>query len=314
MEDKNNGARRRFLQATALGIGGLISSKFTHAVMDARSEKLLTQAIPSSGERIPVIGLGSSRTFNVGNDPLGLENVTEVMRHFFNAGGKLIDSSPMYGSSQAAIGYGLHKLNKTKDVFSADKVWTWEGSNGPVQIEQSQQYWQVGAFDLMQVHNLVAWQEHLKTLFSMKKQGKLRYVGVSTSHGRQHDELAEIMKTQPLDFIQCSYSILEREAEQSLLVLAKQRGIAVITNRPFQRGDLFDQLDGKSLPTWAKSIDCDKWSQFLLKFIVSHPSVTCAIPATTQVSHVKENMLACVGPLPDQTMRKRMIDYVEKVI
>ena len=310
MKHQYSGSRRRFLQATAFGISGLISPTFIYA----GSEKFLTKLIPSSNERIPVIGLGSSRTFNVGNDPLALENVSEVISHFFNAGGKLIDSSPMYGSSQPAIGYGLNKLGKTKDVFSADKVWTWESDKGPAQIEKSRQYWQVDSFDLMQVHNLVSWEEHLKMLFTMKKQGKLRYVGISTSHGRRHDELEEIMKSQPLDFVQCSYNILEREAEQSLLPLAKRRGIAVITNRPFQRGDLFDELDGIPLPTWAKTIGCNTWSQFLLKFIVSHPSVTCAIPATTQVEHVKENMLACLGPLPNQAMRKRMIDYVEKII
>ena len=310
MKDQHNGTRRRFLQAAALGLTGLISPRFIYA----GSEKFLTKLIPSSNERIPLIGLGSSRTFNVGNDSRGLENVSEVMRHFFNAGGKLIDSSPMYGSSQSAIGYGLNKLGKTKDVFSADKVWTWESDKGPSQMEQSRQYWQVDYIDLMQVHNLVSWEEHLKTLFNMKKQGKIRYVGISTSHGRRHDELEEIMKTQPLDFVQFSYNILDREVEQKLLPLAKKRDIAVITNRPFQRGYLFDELDGKPLPTWAKTIGCNTWSQFLLKFIVSHPSVTCAIPATTQVEHVKENMLACVGPLPNQVMRKRMIDYVEKNI
>jgi len=310
MKYRNKWSRRRFLQAAALSAGGLISPKF----ISAKSGSFLTKPIPSSGERIPVIGLGSSRTFNVGNDPLGLENVTEVMHHFFNAGGKLIDSSPMYGSSQAAIGYGLNKLAKIKDVFSADKVWTWEADNGPAQMEQSRQHWQVDSFDLMQVHNLVSWQQHFKTLFSMKQHGKLRYVGISTSHGRRHDELEEIMKSHPLDFVQCSYNILNREAEQKLLPLAKKRGIAVIINRPFQRGDLFDELDGKPLPTWAKTIGCNTWSQFLLKFIFSHPSVTCAIPATTRVEHVKENMLACTGPLPNQAMRNSMIDYVEKVI
>ncbi len=314
MKDQHNGDRRRFLQVMALGItggiNGLISPKFTYAGTD----KLITKSIPSSNEQIPVIGLGSSRTFNVGDDPIGLDNVTEVMRYFFYAGGKLIDSSPMYGSSQPAIGYGLNKLAKTKDVFSADKVWTWESDNGPAQMEQSRQYWQVDAFDLMQVHNLVSWEEHLKTLYSMKQQGKIRYVGITTSHGRRHDELEEIMKTQPLDFVQFSYNILDREAEQRLLPLAKQRGIAVIINRPFQRGDLIDELAGIPLPTWAKTIGCNTWPQFLLKFIVSHPSVTCAIPATSQVEHVKENMVACFGPLPNHAMRKRMIDYVEKFI
>lgn len=303
-------SRRRFLQSVALGLSGLV----TPTLLYAGAEKLLTKAIPSSREHIPVIGLGSSRTFNVGQDPVAVDNVAAVMSQFFSAGGKLIDSSPMYGSSQTAIGYALKKLAKTNAVFSADKVWTWEPDMGPVQMEQSRKYWGIDGFDLMQVHNLVAWEEHLKTLYSMKQQGKLRYVGISTSHGRRHDELAEIMQTQPLDFIQCSYNILDREAEQRLLPLAKQRGVAVIINRPFQRGDLIAQLEGKPLPRWAVTIACDTWPQFLLKFIVSHPAVTCAIPATTQVAHVKENMVACVGPLPDQAMRQRMIDYVEKII
>lgn len=314
MKNQHNRFRRRFLQFMALGIGGGISGLNVPRFAQAGTGTFISKPIPSSNERIPVIGLGSSRTFNVGNDPLALDNVAEVMRHFFNAGGKLIDSSPMYGSSQPAIGYGLKKLGKTKDVFSADKVWTWESDMGPEQMEQSRQYWKVDAFDLMQVHNLVKWQHHLKTLYRMKQQGKIRYVGITTSHGRRHDELEDIMKTQPLDFVQFSYNILDREAEQRLLPLAKQRGIAVIINRPFQRGDLIDELKDKPLPEWAKSIHCETWPQFLLKFVVSHPVVTCAIPATSQVEHVKENMAACFSPLPDKAMRTRMIDYVEKII
>lgn len=310
MSNQHNQFRRRFLQTMALGLGGLVlpGTGFT------KSSSLLTRVIPSSQERIPMIGLGSSRTFNVGNDPAALANVAEVMGHFFKAGGKLIDSSPMYGSSQAAIGYGLDKLARSRDVFSAEKVWTWDASSGPEQMEQSRQYWQVDSFDLMQVHNLVEWQAHLKTLNGMKNNGTIRYLGITTSHGRQHDELEEIMKTQPLDFVQFSYNILDREVEQRLLPLAMERGIAVIINRPFQRGDLIDELTGKPLPVWASSIDCTSWPQFLLKFVISHPAVTCTIPATSQVKHVKENMQACYGPLPDQAMRVRMIDYVENII
>jgi len=309
MKNQYNRSRRHFLQGMAFAVSGLIVPRFAQA----RSRTFITKPIFSTNEQIPVIGLGSSRTFNVGNDPLGLDNVAEVMRHFINAGGKLIDSSPMYGSSQPAIGYGLKKLDKTKDVFSADKVWTWD-DKGLDQMEQSRQYWGVDSFDLMQIHNLVSWEDHLKTLKRMKQQGKIRYVGITTSHGRRHDELEDIMKTQPLDFVQFSYNILDREVEQRLLPLARHRGIAVIINRPFQRGDLIDELEDKPLPTWASTIDCENWPQFLLKFVVSHPAVTCAIPATTQVEHVKENMMACYGPLPDAAMRKRMIDYVEKII
>jgi len=313
MANQHDRSRRHFLQALALATGAGFSGLIYPESTRASSTTLLTKPIPSGNERIPVIGLGSSRTFNVGNDPLGLDNVAEVMRYFFNAGGKLIDSSPMYGSSQPAIGYGLTKLGKTKTVFAADKVWTWAHDTGPEQMEQSRQHWQVDAFDLMQVHNLVAWQDHLKTLTNMKQQGKLHYVGITTSHGRNHEELAQVMKTQPLDFVQFSYNILDREVEATLLPLAAKRGIAVIINRPFQRGELIDALKDKPLPEWAKNIDCKSWPQFLLKFVVSHPAVTCTIPATTQVAHVQENMAAGLLPLPDAATRVRMIDYVEKI-
>lgn len=314
MKDQHNRTRRRFLQVMALALGGSLSGLTVPRFAQAGTGTFVTKPIPSSNERIPVIGLGSSRTFNVGNDPLALDNVAEVMRHFFNAGGTLIDSSPMYGSSQPAIGYGLTKLGKTKEVFSADKVWTWEHDEGPEQMEESRQYWQVDAFDLMQVHNLVKWEQHLKTLYRMKQQGQIRYVGITTSHGRRHEELEHVMKTQPLDFVQFSYNIIDREVEARLLPLAAQRGIAVIINRPFQRGDLIDELSDKPLPGWASTIDCKSWPQFLLKFVASHPAVTCAIPATSQVAHLQENMAAGYSPLPDAAMRTRMIDYVEKII
>ena len=314
MKNQHNQSRRRFLQVMALGATAGMSGTIRPAFAQAGTGTFITKSIPSSLERIPAIGLGSSRTFNVGNDPRGLDNVTEVMRHFFNTGGTLIDSSPMYGSAQAAICYGLNKLGKTNDVFAADKVWTWEAENGPAQMEQSRQYWQIDAFDLMQVHNLVAWEQHLKTLYRMKEQGEIRYVGITTSHGRQHEELEHVMKTQPLDFVQLSYNILDREAEKRLLPLARERGIAVIINRPFQRGELIDELQGKPLPEWAKTIDCKTWPQFLLKFVIAHPAVTCAITATSQVEHVKENMAACFSPLPDEAMRTRMIEHVEKML
>jgi len=314
MKDKIRQSRRRFLKFVSLnislGAGGFFVSRF----VNASTSPIITATIPSTNEKIPVIGLGSSRTFNVGNDPQALDNVAEVMRHFFSAGGALIDSSPMYGSSQPAIGYGLNKLDKKSDIFSADKVWSWNAGLGPEQMEKSRKYWGVDAFDLMQVHNLVEWEEHMKTLQQMKRQGKIRYIGITTSHGRQHDELEEVMRTQPLDFVQFSYNILDRDVEQNLLPLARKRGIATIINRPFQRGDLIGELEDKPLPGWASKINCENWPQFLLKFIVSNPDVTCAIPATSQVVHVKENMAACYGALPDQAMRKRMIDYVENII
>jgi diketogulonate reductase-like aldo/keto reductase len=310
MKDQYNQSRRRLLQAMSVALAGLIvpATAFTKAAT------LLTKPIPSSKQPIPLIGLGSSRTFNVGDDPQGLDNVAEVMRHFFMAGGTLIDSSPMYGSSQPAIGYGLRKLGKQEAVFAADKVWTSAFESGPAQMEQSRRYWNVDAFDLMQIHNLVDWQTHIETLHDMKRNGTIRYVGITTSHGRRHDELEQILRTQPLDFVQFSYNILDREVEKRLLPVAQQRGVAVIINRPFRRGDLIDELENKPLPPFAGELGCNSWPQLLLKFVVSHPAVTCAIPATSQVEHVKENMMACYGPLPDQAMRVRMINYVEKII
>jgi diketogulonate reductase-like aldo/keto reductase len=273
----------------------------------------LTKPIPSTGETLPLIGLGSWITFNVGDDPVARAACTEVMRQFFALQGRLIDSSPMYGSSQDVIGYGLRKLGYPKALFSADKVWISSGDDGPAQIEQSRTRWGVARFDLLQVHNLVAWQEHLETLFAMKQAGTLRYVGITTSHGRRHGEVEQVMRAHPLDFVQLTYNVRDREAEQRLLPLAREKGIAVIANRPFQQGVLIRSLERRPLPDWAGEIGAENWAQFLLKFIVSHPAVTCAIPATSQVAHVRENMGAARGPLPDDKMRARMAAYVEEI-
>jgi diketogulonate reductase-like aldo/keto reductase len=217
----------------------------------------------------------------------------------------------MYGSSQQVIGYGLTKLGKTSEVFSAEKVWTYSGSDGRDQIAQTRRYWNVKRFDLMQVHNLLSWEDHLPMLFDMKASGQVRYVGITTSHGRRHRKFEQVMRDHPLDFIQVTYNILDREVEQRILPLAKERGIAAIANRPFQQGELIDWAKRHPLPPWAADIDCANWAQFLLKFTVSHPAVTCAIPATSRVDHVIENMGAATGRLPDDAMRKRMIAYVE---
>ena len=273
----------------------------------------LTKPIPSSGEALPLVGLGSWITFNVGDDPQARDACTEVMRAFFDDGGRMIDSSPMYGSATAVIGYGLAKLGHPQALFAADKVWISSGDEGPAQIEQSRKNWGVARFDLLQVHNLLAWEEHLDTLFAMKADGKLRYVGITTSHGRRHADIESIMRAHPLDFVQVTYNIVDREVEQSILPLAREKGIAVIANRPFQQGALIRGLQGQQLPSCAGDIGATSWAAFLLKFIVSHPAVTCAIPATSKVAHVRENMRAAHAPLPDEAMRKRMIAYVEEI-
>jgi diketogulonate reductase-like aldo/keto reductase len=233
------------------------------------------------------------------------------MRAFFQEGGRLIDSSPMYGSSQEVIGYGLRKLGAPKQLFSADKVWT--SSGGAAQVEESRKRWGVSRFDLLEVHNLLSWEEHLPKLFEMKAAGKLRYVGITTSEGRRHDEMEKILRSKPLDFVQFTYNVLDREVESRLLPLARERGVAVICNRPFQRGELIRKFGRKPLPPFAAEIDCAGWPQLLLKFIASHPAVTCAIPATSRADHVRENLGASYGRMPDEAMRRRIFEYVEKL-
>ena len=240
-------SRRLLLQSMLAASGSLVLPSL-HAAPTAAS--LLTRPIPSSGEQIPVIGLGSWITFNVGRDPQARAECADVMRQFFAGGGRMIDSSPMYGSAQDVIGEALQAI-KPPRLFSADKVWISGGARGPGQIETSRKLWRVPRFDLLQVHNLLSWEEHLKTLQAMKKEGRLRYVGISTSEGRRHGEIEKIMASQPIDFVQVSYNALDREVEQRILPLARERRIGVIVNRPFRRGDLTQALAGKPLPGWG---------------------------------------------------------------
>lgn len=302
--------RRTFIRAAAAAT--LAPLLWPSAALSQQSRPA-SRPIPSSGEALPLVGLGSWSTFNVGNDRLARDACAEVMRNFFLAGGRLIDSSPMYGSSQDVIGYGLKKLGHPKILFSADKVWIADGAEGPAQIEASRRYWGVTRFDLLQVHNLLSWEAHLPNLFAMKASGRLRYVGITTSHGRRHRELEHVMSSQPIDFVQFTYNLVDREAEQRLLPLARERGIAVIVNQPFRKGALLNALERRRLPAWSAEIGCTSWAQFALKFIISHPAVTCAIPATTQVAHVLENMGTAAGPLPDPAMRARMAATVERL-
>lgn len=301
----------------AVVLGGLTVGVTSLFVSSAQSETELvqpaTRAIPSSGERLPLVGLGSWITFNVGSDPKLLDECASVIAAFFEGGGRLIDTSPMYGSAQATIGYGLRKLGYPKSAFSAEKVWTSSQTGGPRQIEESLAHWGVPSHDLMQVHNLVAWKAHLETLREMKSAGRLRYVGITTSHGRRHAELERIMRSEPIDFVQVTYNAIDREVENRILPLARERGIAVIINRPYQRGDLLRRVEGKPLPPWLQETGATSWAQFLLAFVISHPAVTCAIPATTRVDHVRENLNVAARPLPDERLRRKMAAYVDEL-
>jgi len=270
-----------------------------------------TRVIPSTGERIPAVGLGSWITFNVGRDRALRDNCIAVMEAFFEGGGRLIDSSPMYGSSQEVIGEGLGRLGRGNRVFAADKVWTGTASAGPAQIEATRRFWGLTRFDLLQVHNLLAWEEHLATLRAMKAAKQLRYVGITTSHGRRHGELEAILRTEALDFVQLSYNPVDREVEERLLPLARDRGVAVIVNRPFQQGALIRKLQGHPMPAWAAELGCQTWAQVVLKFVLSHPAVTCVIPATTEVAHVRENLAAAAEAMPDDRMRERIAAHIQ---
>lgn len=302
MRTPHHPPRRRAVGLLA-GLGALAAAPLTARAQPAPP---LTRPIPKTGEALPVVGLGSWITFNVGTDRAGREASFQVVRAFFEEGGRLIDSSPMYGSSQPVIGEALARLQQPKALFSAEKVWVGDGASGALQIEASRAFWGVPRFDLMQVHNLLAWEQHLPRLLEMKAAGRLRHVGITTSEGRRHAEIERVMREQPIDFVQLSYNLLDREAEARLLPLAAERGIAVLANRPFREGALLRQLARHPLPGWAAEIGCRHWAQVALKFAVSHPAVTCAIPATSRVEHLRQNMAAARGAMPDAALRRRM--------
>ena len=276
----------------------------------ALAEAALARPIPASGEKLPPVGLGTWLTFDV-TSAADRAVRGEVMRAFFEGGGRMVDSSPMYGASEETIGAALPANGKA--MFSATKVWTVGALAGRRQLENSYRLWRLQRFDLLQVHNFLDYETHLATLKRMKAEGRVRYIGVTTSHGRRHDEVEKIMRSQPIDFVQITYNALDREIESRILPLAKERKIAIICNRPFQRGELIHRVARAPLPAYAAEIDCASWPQLLLKFIVSHPAVCCAIPATTRVDHVRENVGASYGRMPDEALRRRIAADVEKI-
>ncbi len=273
----------------------------------------IKKAIPSSGELVPVIGMGSWQTFDVGDDVRKRARLLQVLHLFFDKGGAVIDSSPMYGSSEQVIGDLLKKVDKGYELFAATKVWTRGREEGISQMQRSMQRMGVKVFDLMQIHNLVDWEIHIETLKAWKAEGKVRYIGITTSHGRSHREFEHILRKEPIDFVQFTYSIANRVAEQRLLPLAAERGVATLINRPYQGGRLFHRVSSRPLPPWAAEFECRSWGQFFLKFVVSHPAVTCVIPATSKVEHMADNMSAGLGDLPDAATRRKMIAYFESI-
>ena len=280
------------------------------AGVPAAAPAVATRPVPASGERIPVVGLGTWLTFDVGGaDSAARRARGDILRGFLAAGGRLVDSSPMYGSAEEVVG-AENARTPSAALFSATKVWTVGGVAGRRQMDHSRALWRLPRLDLMQVHNLLDWETHWPTLRAWKAEGRWRYIGFTTSHGRRHDELASILRREKPDFVQFTYNLNDRSVERDLLPIAADAGTAVIVNRPFDGGDLFGAKTAKPLPGWGAEIGCRSWAEAFLKWIAAHPAVTCAIPATSRLAHLQENMRALSGPLPDAALRARMLaDY-----
>lgn len=276
----------------------------------AMADSIVKKSIPKTGETLPAMGLGTWQTFDVGASKSAREPLKAVLQEFVRAGGSVIDSSPMYGKSETVTGDLAAELGVQKQIFLATKVWTSGRDAGIRQMEESFRRLRAQRLDLMQVHNLLDYHTHLKTLRVWKEQGKVRYIGVTHYTASAYEELARVLAGEELDFVQLNYSFAEREAENRLLPLAAEKRIAVLVNRPLAAGGLFSKVRGKPLPPWSKEVGCASWGQFFLKFVISHPAVTCAIPATSKVEHLIDNMQAGRGTLPDAAARERMARYV----
>jgi aryl-alcohol dehydrogenase-like predicted oxidoreductase len=267
--------------------------------------------IPSTGERLPSVGLGTWRTFAVGASATEREPLKGVLRRFVALGGRVVDSSPMYGTAETVVGDLGSELGVLGSLFLATKVWTTGREAGVAEMERSLRRLRVPRLDLLQVHNLVDWRTQLRTLRAWKEAGRIRYFGITHYTTSGYGELERIMRDEPLDFVQLNYSMAEREAERRLLPLARERGIAVLVNRPFAEGDLFQRVRGQAVPAWAGDFGAESWGQFFLKWILAHPAVTCVIPATSKVTHLADNMGAATGALPDAATRARMTAALE---
>lgn len=278
------------------------------AAAPAAATRMHQRAIPSSGEQLGIIGCGTWQTFDVGAAAEDRKRLADVLQIMFDAGGSVVDSSPMYGRSEAVTGDLLTQMGKHDRAFVATKVWTRGAAEGVRQMEESMRLLQHKRIELMQIHNLVDWRTHLKTLRAWKAEGRIKYLGITHYTESAFGELEAIMKAEKLDFVQLNYSLGDRAAEARLLPLAAERGIAVLVNQPFGGGGLLRSLADKPLPAWANDIGCASWAQVLLKYVVSHPAVTCAIPGTSRPQHMRDNVAAGMGIVPDAAMRRRMAD------
>jgi diketogulonate reductase-like aldo/keto reductase len=277
------------------------------------SSAMLTRIIPSSGEKLPVIGLGTWQAFDVDLTADVRRQLEEVLSLFVKVGGRVIDSSPMYGRAEGVIGDLTSSLGIRKKLFLATKVWTRGKDSGVQSMEHSLALLRTDRIDLMQVHNLVDVNTHLATLREWKQTGRVRYTGITHYESGALSAIEKLIRSEKFDFLQINYSLMEPEAEQRVLPMAQERGIAVIANRPFGAGDLFDKVRSKPLPEWASEFDCRSWAQFFLKWIVSNAAITCAIPATNKTRHLEDNIQGGIGRLPDAKIRRRMVELVSSL-
>lgn len=291
-------------RSTLLGLAG--ASLLAGRAGAQTGVRMHQRKIPSSGEMLPVVGVGTWRTFDVGGKPEDREPLAEVLRLLFEAGGSVIDTSPMYGSAEAVIGDLLAAAGTHSKAFIATKVWTTGRDNGVAQMRNSMRLLKTDRIDLMQIHNLVDWRAHLPTLKAWKAEGRLRYLGVTHYTQSAHDELESVMRAEKWDFVQLNYALDDRAVERRLLPLAQERGIAVIVNQPFGGGGLLRKLMARKLPDWAGEIGATSWAQLLLKFVLANPAVTCVIPGTGKPEHMKDNLQAGFGAYPDAALLKRM--------
>jgi diketogulonate reductase-like aldo/keto reductase len=288
----------------------LIAALAAAAVRPARAQsRIVLKRIPSSGEELPAIGIGTWQTFDVRGDRAALAPLREVLKAFSAAGGRMVDSSPMYGAAEAVVGELTAELQLRERLFMATKVWAHGRDQGVRQIEESFRRMRVERMDLMQIHNLADVETHTRTLRDMKAAQRIRYMGITHYSASAYGEIERLLKTKAYDFLQINYSLGEREAEKRLLPLARDLKVAVIANRPFQEGALFSHVKGKPLPPWAAELGIASWAQYFLKWIVSHPALTCAIPATAKPDHIRDNVAAGFDPLPDAPARTKMAEY-----
>jgi len=275
-----------------------------------KEETIQKRIIPSTSERLPIVGVGTWQTFDVSNSAEERTPLKEVLTTLLSKGGSVVDSSPMYGRSEEVVGDISTELGISNRLFIATKVWTNGRDNGIRQMNDSFRLMRRKHIELMQIHNLVDWQTHLKTLRDWKEQGKIKYIGLTHYTSGAHDRLASIISSEKVDFLQINYNLIDRNAEKELLPRAQEKGVAVLVNQPFESGQLFQRVRNKQLPSWAQEFDCQSWAQFFLKFILSHPAVTCVIPGTSKPHHMVDNMAAGFGRLPDEKMRQQMVSIM----